>query len=82
LSLFEQYDSPVSYVLRNVGEEQGVRVWEVHEELCPSGICSTQARGFARYRNANHLSVPQSRELATAIERIVVSGDNDGPETR
>ena len=54
-----------------VATETGAVVWDPAVALCPDGRCATDGPGFARYRDAGHISVPQARALAADLAALL-----------
>lgn len=66
-----QGDLEVRSVMRKVGLDKGVSVYDPAQELCPGGICRTSGPGYIRYRDIGHISVPQAEALAPTIQRLI-----------
>ena len=50
-----------------VATATGATFVDLRSELCPAGTCHTFAKGHWIYRDANHISVWESRTLAPVI---------------
>ncbi len=62
---------PVRDVVAATAASTGASVWDSWRVLCPAGSCSTEAGDLIRYRDALHISVPQSEALAPAFVRAI-----------
>jgi peptidoglycan/LPS O-acetylase OafA/YrhL len=59
--------------LEQVAEASKVGLWDPAAALCPQDLCSTETSEFGRYRDRNHISVPQSKLLAPALTELIGS---------
>ncbi|MBN1173906.1 MAG: hypothetical protein JXA67_17165, partial [Micromonosporaceae bacterium] len=64
---------PVRRIVASVAARTGATVLDSWDALCPDATCTTQADGFIRYRDALHLSVPQSLALAPDFRNAIVA---------
>lgn len=56
----------------DVAAQTDAIVWDPILEICSSTECSSQAdEGFPRYRDGDHLSVPQSLALANSMKKAL-----------
>ena len=58
-------------LMRDAAQRAGARVLDVWGTVCPGGRCSTDGPGYVRYRDALHLSVPQSLALAPVFAQAM-----------
>jgi hypothetical protein len=59
--------------LEQVAGAAKVGLWDPAMVLCPQDLCSTETPEFGRYRDRNHISVPQSKLLAPALKELIGS---------
>lgn len=62
---------PVRDVLDQVARETGAVLVDPWTTLCPDGLCTIEGPGLIRYRDRQHISVPQSVALAPQWERAL-----------
>jgi peptidoglycan/LPS O-acetylase OafA/YrhL len=60
-------------VLVEVARGLKADIWDPVNPLCPARLCSTEAPSFVRYRDAAHISVPQSVALGPDIRDAIAS---------
>ena len=59
--------------LEQVAEATNVGLWDPATALCPDDWCATATSEFGRYRDRNHISVPQSTALAPVLTELISS---------
>lgn len=60
----------VRATIEAVARVTGATVWDPGLDLCPLGTCSITGPDYIRYRDAGHISVPQSEALADRIQAL------------
>ena len=63
----------VRAVISQVASQEGAKVWDPADALCPDDLCSTSGPGYIRYRDSGHISVPQANALAPIIQEVLAS---------
>lgn len=67
-------------IMTAVSEATGAALWDSWDALCTDGWCSTHTEdGVLRYRDANHISVPQSESLTGVLESVLSSASATSP---
>jgi peptidoglycan/LPS O-acetylase OafA/YrhL len=65
---------PAADVVERVARATNAAVLDVSSALCPDGICTSVAGdGLVQYRDGTHITVDQSRALASIFERAIQS---------
>ena len=63
----EKSQGLVREVIVKVGKNTKTTIFDPWDWMCTKDFCTTSTLKFFRYVNTNHISVPQSRELAKAF---------------
>lgn len=59
--------------LESAALQTGTNVLDLSEQLCPEGVCDTFSEGQWKYRDFNHLTAGESRDLAPQIKQALVN---------
>lgn len=63
----ERTQGPVRQEIVKVGMNTSAKIFDPWDWMCSKDFCTTSTSKFFRYVNTNHISVPQSKELAHAF---------------